>query len=172
LTPVRKRVESSFSEIRLRCRHCRRRRRVRGAQYASLHPTAIGQKIEIIIEHFRRHVMKGIGGQAKAMKRRLSEAPDVTERFYTVGVDLLDEFDHHGPFRLVGMIAYDLLGIDDRVQLDLFSTSARQRRLDVAIDELAERFGSDVVYRADDLSKPSRVGSAATLDFLDNRTRG
>ncbi|MGH6864809.1 MAG: type I restriction endonuclease subunit R [Methyloceanibacter sp.] len=37
------------------------------ARYASLHPTAIGQKIEIIIEHFRRHVMKDIGGQAKAM---------------------------------------------------------------------------------------------------------
>ena len=37
------------------------------------------------------------------------------------------------------MVAYDLAGIDDRVQLDLFSASARQRRLDVAIDELAER---------------------------------
>ena len=46
------------------------------------------------------------------------------------------------------------------------------RLLAVAIDELAERFGSDVVYRADDLSKPRRVGLAPTLDFLDNRTRG
>ncbi|WMT75904.1 DEAD/DEAH box helicase family protein [Bradyrhizobium sp. Ash2021] len=37
------------------------------ARFASLHPTAIGQKVEIIIEHFRRHVMSEIGGQAKAM---------------------------------------------------------------------------------------------------------
>ena len=105
-------------------------------------------------------------------QRRLSEPTDVTERLYSVGVGLLDEFDHPGPFRLVGMVAYDLAGIEDRVQLDLFSTSARQRRLEVAIDELAERFGTDVVYRANDLTKPRRVGLAPTLDFLDDRTRG
>ena len=37
------------------------------ARFASLHPTAIGQKVEVIVEHFRRHVMNEIGGQAKAM---------------------------------------------------------------------------------------------------------
>ena len=37
------------------------------ARYASLHPTAIGQKVEIIVEHFRRHVMRELNGQAKAM---------------------------------------------------------------------------------------------------------
>jgi hypothetical protein len=70
------------------------------------------------------------------------------------------------------MVAYNLVGIDDRAQLDLFSTSARQRRLEVAIDDLAERFGTDVVYRANDLTKPPGVRLAPTLDFLDDRTRG
>ena len=37
------------------------------ARYANLHATAIGQKIEIIVEHFRRHVMGMLNGQAKAM---------------------------------------------------------------------------------------------------------
>ena len=37
------------------------------ARYASLHATAIGQKVEIIVEHFRRHVMHELDGQAKAM---------------------------------------------------------------------------------------------------------
>jgi len=37
------------------------------ARFASLHPTAIGQKVEVIIEHFRRHVMHELDGQAKAM---------------------------------------------------------------------------------------------------------
>src|SRR5690606_34993149 len=37
------------------------------ARFASLHPTAIDQKVEIIVEHFRRHVMAEISGQAKAM---------------------------------------------------------------------------------------------------------
>lgn len=37
------------------------------ARFATLHPTAIGQKAEIIIEHFRRHVFGSLKGQAKAM---------------------------------------------------------------------------------------------------------
>lgn len=37
------------------------------ARYASLHPTAIGQKVEIIVEHFRRHVIGELNGMAKAM---------------------------------------------------------------------------------------------------------
>ena len=68
------------------------------------------------------------------------------------------------------MAAYDPVGINDQVQLDLFGTLARQHRLDVAIDKLAERFGSDVVCRANALTKPLRLGS--NLDFLDDLTRG
>ena len=60
---------------------------------------------------------------------------------------------------------------DDVVQLDLFSTLARQRKLEVAIDGLAERFGTTVVYRADDLNKAPGTRLAPTLDFLDDRTR-
>jgi DNA polymerase-4 len=107
--------------------------------------------------------------QILTRQRRLSEPTDITERLYSVGVDLLNEFDHPGPFRLVGMVAHDLVGIDDRVQLDLFSTHARQRRLEVAIDELAERFGPNVVYRANDFTQPPGVRLASTLDFLDDR---
>ncbi len=39
----------------------------RVARYASLHPTVIDQKVEVIIEHFRRHVQSEIDGHAKAM---------------------------------------------------------------------------------------------------------
>ena len=39
----------------------------RVARFASLHPTAIGQKVEVIVEQFRRHVQNEIGGRAKAM---------------------------------------------------------------------------------------------------------
>ena len=99
-------------------------------------------------------------------QHRLSEPTDVAERLYSVGVDLLSHIDHPGPFRLIGMVAYDLVDIDDVVQLDLFSTLARQRKLEVAIDGLAERFGTNVVYRADDLNKPAGTHLAPTLDFL------
>ena len=110
--------------------------------------------------------------QILTRQRRLSEPTDVTERLYSVGVGLLDEFDHPGPFRLVGMVAYDLAGIEDRVQFDLFGTFARQRRLEVAIDELAERFGTDVVHRASDFTNLAEVRLAPTPDFLDDCTPG
>lgn len=37
------------------------------ARFVSLHPHNIAQKTEIIIEHFRTHVRKELGGEAKAM---------------------------------------------------------------------------------------------------------
>lgn len=44
-----------------------RKAQARVARYASLHPTAIDQKVEVIVEHFRRHVAGKLNGQAKAM---------------------------------------------------------------------------------------------------------
>jgi len=44
-----------------------RKAKARVARYASLHPSAIDQKVEVLIEHFRRHVAGEMGGQAKAM---------------------------------------------------------------------------------------------------------
>ncbi|MGB6766845.1 MAG: DNA polymerase IV [Methyloceanibacter sp.] len=102
-------------------------------------------------------------------QHRLNEPTDIAERLYSAGVDLLSHIDHPGPFRLIGLVAYDLVDIDDVVQLDLFSTLARQRKLEVAIDGLADRFGTNVVYRADDLKKPPRTHFAPTLDVVDDR---
>ena len=39
----------------------------RVARFASLHPTAIAQKVEVVVEHFRRHVKDELEGNAKAM---------------------------------------------------------------------------------------------------------
>ena len=126
----------------------------------------------------KNYVAFGVGVKLKTAdfqivtrQHRLSEPTDVAERLYSVGVALLDHVDHPGPFRLIGLVAYDLVDIDNLMQLDLFSAFARQRQLEVAIDDLAERFGADVVYRADDLNKPPGMRLAPTLDFLDDRTR-
>lgn len=106
--------------------------------------------------------------QSLTRQRRLTEATDITEAIYSVGAELLKAFDHPGPFRLVGMAAYDLVSIDDKTQLDLFSGSARQRQLETAIDDLAERYGANIVHRGNDLRTPSRGRLAGTLDFLDD----
>ena len=125
----------------------------------------------------KSYLARGVGVKLKTTQfqiltrqRRLSEPTDVAERLYSIGVDLLNEVEHPGPFRLVGLVAYDLVGINNRVQLDLFSTLARQRRLEAAIDELAERFGANVVHRANDPTKPLGMRLAPTLDFLDDGT--
>ena len=103
-------------------------------------------------------------------QHRLREPTDVAARLYSVGVDLLNDLDHRGPFRLVGLVAYDLVGANDVKQLDLFSAFARQRKLELAIDGLVERFGTNVVYCADDLHNLPGMRLAPTLDFLDDST--
>lgn len=44
-----------------------RRAQRKVARFAALHPTALSQKVEVMVEHFRRHVRPELGGQAKAM---------------------------------------------------------------------------------------------------------
>jgi DNA polymerase-4 len=125
----------------------------------------------------KNYVASGVGIKLKTAgfrivtrQHRLSEPTDVAERLYAIGVDLLNHVEHPGPFRLVGLLAYDLVGDADARQLDLFGVFARQRQLEVAIDSLEERFGTDVVYRADNFNRPSGMRLAPTLDFLDDRT--
>ena len=100
---------------------------------------------------------------------RLGEPTDVAERLYGAGVALLDHFQDPGPFRLVGMAAYDLVALEESAQLDLFGGSARRRRLEVAIDALSERFGTGVVRRANDMR---RARETPNLDFLDDQDDG
>lgn len=119
---------------------------------------AFGVSVKLKTTHFK----------SLTRQRRLKEATDLTETIYAVGVELLKAFDHPGPFRLVGMAAYDLVSTNDKTQLDLFSGSARRRQLEAAIDDLAERYGANIVHRGNDLSTRSRTRLAATLDFLDD----
>lgn len=63
-------------------------------------------------------------------------------------------------------------GTGDLVQLELFGTPGRRRRLEEAIDQLAERFGTNIVQCANDLNNPIEMRLAPTLDFLDDQTAG
>jgi DNA polymerase-4 len=115
----------------------------------------------------------GIGVKLKTVafrlitrQHRLSEPTDVAEQIYSVAANLLNCIDHPGPFRLIGISAYDLARNNGSLQLELFDTTSRQRRLEVAMDTLAERFGDKVLRRAND--HDSLVRLAPTLDFLDD----
>lgn len=123
----------------------------------------------------KSYLASGVGLKLKTAKfqlisrrHRLSEPTDIAERLYSAAVDLLEHVDHHGPFRLIGLVAYDLVSNNDHAQPGLFNTLGRRRELEVAIDRLAERFGIDVVSRADDMAKPAAVRLASTLDYLED----
>jgi DNA polymerase-4 len=103
----------------------------------------------------------------------LHEPSDVGAVLFGCATALLDEMGQSGPFRLVGLAAYDLrTAITPESQLALLpATGNRERRLETAIDALVDRFGRGVVQRAGDLGRDRGVGVAANLDFLHETER-
>jgi DNA polymerase-4 len=99
-------------------------------------------------------------------QRQLARPSDVAAVLHETALTLLDQFDDAGPFRLVGMAAYDLVRVAEPAQLDIFEDGVRQRRLETVIDSLTARFGRDAVRRATRLIDPDYAGP--NLDYLDD----
>jgi len=81
---------------------------------------------------------------------------------------LLGQFSHPGPFRLVGLAAFDLEPRAGAAQLELFDGGKRRRRLESTMDAVAERFGEGAMRRARDVAGSVVITSAPTLDFDDD----
>ena len=98
----------------------------------------------------------------------LSESTDVGAVLFARAAVLLGGIGEAGPFRLVGLAAYDLDSRDvPAAQLDLVAPpGSRARRLETTLDAVAERFGSAAVQRAGDLGRDRGAGIAVNLDFL------
>ena len=85
---------------------------------------------------------------------------------------MLDGIADLGPFRLVGLGAFDLCtGLADS-QLALSIEDRRARLLETTIDGVRARFGTEAVQRASELVADHGVGVASNLDFLDDGERG
>jgi DNA polymerase IV len=120
-------------------------------------------------------VASGVGVKLKTAdfksltrQQHLREPTDVAEQLYMIGVALLDAFNHPGPFRLIGMTAFDLAQSGGVAQAALFDTFGRKRQLEVALDGLAARFGGKVVQRGQDLAESGGAALTPNLDFLDD----
>lgn len=105
--------------------------------------------------------------QLLTRQAQLSEPTDVADVLYSKAAELLGAFEHAGPFRLVGMAAFGLKTAQDPLQLGLLSLGDRERRLESALDRIAERFGDDAIHRAGDLGTHLGTGPSPNLDFLD-----
>jgi len=111
--------------------------------------------------------LKTSGFKLLTRQTRLVRPDDRSDAFYAAGCQLLKEFDHPGPFRLVGMAAFDLNSRERADQADLFESS-RARNLDAALDDLIGQFGKGVLVRARDLTGSGTVSDTeVNLDFLD-----
>ena len=110
--------------------------------------------------------LKTSGFELLTRQAPLSEPTDVAEVLYSKGVELLDAFSHPGPFRLVGMAAFDLKTAGDPLQLDLLSVGERHRRLESTLDRIAERFGDDAIHRGAGLGAQPVSGPGPNLDYL------
>ncbi len=98
---------------------------------------------------------------------KLVRPDDRSDAFFAAACQLLGEFEHPGPFRLVGMAAFDLHERNRAEQTDLFESN-RSKNLDDALDKVISRFGKGVVVRARDLTGSGTVADTeVNLDFLD-----
>jgi DNA polymerase-4 len=137
--------------------HMRRSAEEIGRRLRRKHYVAFGVRVKLKTADF----------QILTRQHRLTQPTDVANEIYKIGKTLLDEFNHRGPFRLVGMAVYDLAQDTEKDQTDMFAAGgARRRKLEVAVDTLAERFGAGVVRNAADLQ--GRRHSSHNLDFLDD----
>ncbi len=98
----------------------------------------------------------------------LAAPSDLAQELYDAGISLLERFDHTGPFRLVGLTAFDLVRENTATQRDLFSDE-KERRLETTLDELSARFGDNVVRRARDLGSATVMDSTPNRDSLDGQ---
>ena len=99
-------------------------------------------------------------------QRRLPEAASATGIIDETAQSLLREIDDRGPFRLIGVAAFDIEDGGPSAQLGLLGSRARDDRLDAALDALQEKFGPGTVRRASDLVSRTVFTEDVNLDYL------
>ena len=102
-------------------------------------------------------------------QRRLPAATHASDVIYAAAQELLTEFEDPGPFRLIGVAAYEI-GVDESAaQLDLLDqNSGRGERLDTVLDAVQEKFGPGTVLRAVELLNQTVFTDDLNLDYLDD----
>jgi type I restriction enzyme, R subunit len=106
-----------------------RRAQRRVARFAALHPTALSQKVEVIVEHFRRHVRAELDGQAKAMI--VTQSRESALRYFFA----LKAYEDKGYREMKALVAFSgELPVDGQTyteaELNNFSETELPRRFD------------------------------------------
>lgn len=108
----------------------------RVARFASLHPTAIAQKVEVIVEHFRRHVADELSGNAKAMV--VTGSREHAFRYYQAIRKYIEDKNY---LNIKALIAFS-------GELNIDGNNYTEAGLnDFSENALPEKFNSDVEYK-------------------------
>lgn len=147
-------------------------------RFASLHPTNLSQKTEVMVEHFRQVTMKRIGGQAKAMVVTASRKHAL--RFY---LEFKDYIKEKGYSNIKPLVAFSGTVIDDifpegvtETQLNKFGEkelpekfSATEYQVLLVADKYQYGFDQPLLHTMYVDKKLSGVRAVQTLSRL-NRT--
>jgi DNA polymerase-4 len=99
---------------------------------------------------------------------RLAAPTDVSAVLLAKAEELLSIVNDVGPFRLIGLGAFDLAKRAAEPQLSLLPRAGmRDRQLETTLDALIDKFGAGAVQRGGDLYGDRGVGPPSNLDFLD-----
>jgi DNA polymerase-4 len=111
--------------------------------------------------------LKRVDFQRVSRQALLAEPTQSTEQLWRTAVALAQGLEGQGPYRLVGVAAFELASRDRATQLDLLAPVVpRAERLEAALDAVAERFGAGTVQRARERMRPAVVEGATDIDFL------
>jgi DNA polymerase-4 len=118
--------------------------------------TACGVRVKLKTHDFR----------ILTRQRQLRRASSSTDVIYRTAEALLRDFDDPGPFRLVGVAAFDIRA-PGTAQLDLIDdSSAKAKRLDEVLDRVEQRFGPGAVQRAGELLNRTVFDEHPNPDYL------
>lgn len=95
--------------------------------------------------------------QSTSHQKPLLSATNSTKPIYDASCQLFDELWNQTPIRLLGIRTGKLLDEGDPIQLNLFDmdfsdSGNKQQKLDAALDNIKERYGSEAVVRGSFLS--------------------
>ena len=103
----------------------------------------------------------------RLLTRQCTVAPtNLAADLFSAAEQLLDAVDDPGPFRLVGLGAYELEKRPEVRQLDLFD-APRQSALEGVMDAVNARFGDGSVHRARDTGSKTIMDEGVNLDFAE-----
>ena len=132
---------------------------------------------DTVAQRLRRRKIRARGVRIKLKRadfriltrqRALPAPTDVAAELFAVAARLLGDVADAGPFRLIGLGAFDLVDASAESQLGLDIGDGQARRLETTIDGVRARFGASAMQRASDLVADRGVGVASNLDFLDD----